>query len=41
MVQNQDGENRKLREALEGFGKNSNTQDELSGVIQGAQQVLQ
>ena len=33
MVQNQDEENRKLREVLEGVGRNANTQDELDGVI--------
>jgi len=37
MVHNQDEENRKLREALEAFGRNSNSQDELGGVIKGAQ----
>ena len=41
MVSNQDDENRKLREVLENFGKNANSQEELTGVIKGAQSVLQ
>jgi hypothetical protein len=41
MLQNQDSENRKLREVLENFGKNAGTQDELGDVVNNTNQQLQ
>jgi len=41
MLQNQDSENRKLREVLENFGKNASTQEELGDVVNNTNQQLQ
>ena len=41
MLQNQDSENRKLREVLENFGKNTSTQEELGNAVTNANQQLQ
>lgn len=38
MLQNQDSENRKLREVLENFGKNTSTQEELGNAVTNATQ---